>query len=137
MYPCSFNAGVRDDDPMTSIPPRRAQCQGHNDAWSLCTITLKMINNRDDLDSFMRLALNTSHCFIDFRHEQSIMGGGRNTPTSSAYPQLAPKPVGKLIQSIYTDRLRQFLDQGQYGQQSLLAKQYHNETNEDKYIKVG
>ena len=64
------------------------------------------------------------------------MGGGRNTPTSSAYPQLAPKPVGKLIQSIYTDRLRQFLDQGQYGQQSLLAKQYHNETNEDKYIKV-
>lgn len=65
------------------------------------------------------------------------MGGGRNTPTSSSYPQLAPKPVGKLIQSIYTDRLRQFLDQGQYGQQSLLAKLYHDRTNEDKYIKVG
>lgn len=63
------------------------------------------------------------------------MGGGRNTPLSSAYPQLVQKPVGKQIQSIYTDRLRQFTDQGQYSDQSLLAKLYHHTTNEDKYIK--
>jgi len=62
--------------------------------------------------------------------------GGRSTPVASSYPKLAERPVGKQIQSIYTDRLRQFTDQGQYREQSLLAKLYHNTTNDDKYIKV-
>ncbi|KAK5939733.1 Glycoside hydrolase, 38 vacuolar alpha mannosidase [Knufia obscura] len=61
--------------------------------------------------------------------------GGRSTPLGSSYPKLAERPVGKQIQSIYTDRLRQFTDQGQYREQSLLAKLYHSTTNDDKYIK--
>jgi len=63
--------------------------------------------------------------------------GGRSTPLGSSYPKLVERPVGKQISNIFTDRLRQFLDQGQYREQSLLAKLYHNETNDDKYIKVG
>lgn len=62
--------------------------------------------------------------------------GGRSTPVESTYPKLAVRPVGKEIQSIYTDRLRQFTSQGQYYEQSLLAKLYHDTTNDDKYIKV-
>ena len=45
---------------------------------------------------------------------------------SSSYPIRSPHPVGKKITSIYTDRLRQFLDNGQYKQQGLRAKFYHN-----------
>lgn len=44
------------------------------------------------------------------------MGGeryGRSAPDLT-YPRLAPHPVGQHIQSIYTDRLRQFTDTGQY-----------------------
>lgn len=62
--------------------------------------------------------------------------GGRSTPVGSSYPKLVQRPVGKQIQSIYTDRLRQFTDQGQYYKEGLFAKLYHNETNDSKYIKV-
>lgn len=36
------------------------------------------------------------------------------------YPQLAERPVGKQIHSIYQSRLRQFTDGGQYRAQGLL-----------------
>jgi alpha-mannosidase len=47
------------------------------------------------------------------------MGGETHsnvTPTmaSSAYPQLAVRPVGQQITHIYKDRLKQFTDNGQY-----------------------
>ena len=64
------------------------------------------------------------------------MGGGSNTPLSSQYPQLAVRPVGKQIEHIYTDRLRQFLDDGQYREQGLKSKLINKFTNESKYIKV-
>lgn len=49
------------------------------------------------------------------------MGGETsNNSASSAYPKLAAGPVGKQIKSIYTDRLRQFTDSGQYREQGLL-----------------
>ncbi|KAI4640986.1 uncharacterized protein J4E78_010462 [Alternaria triticimaculans] len=54
------------------------------------------------------------------------MGGEshRNMPVPVAkdYPQLAAGPVGKQIHSIYQSRLRQFLDAGQYREQSLIGK---------------
>ncbi|KAK5074990.1 Glycoside hydrolase, 38 vacuolar alpha mannosidase [Lithohypha guttulata] len=62
--------------------------------------------------------------------------GGRSTPLSSSYPKLVERPVGKQIESIYTGRLRQFTDRGQYYHQGLLAKLYHNQTNDSKYIKL-
>lgn len=44
------------------------------------------------------------------------MGGERygRSGADLTYPRLAPHPVGQHIQSIYTDRLRQFTDTGQY-----------------------
>lgn len=54
------------------------------------------------------------------------MGGENNSymvPTSSAtYPQLAERPVGKQISSIYKERLRQFTGGGQYRNQNLVGK---------------
>lgn len=64
------------------------------------------------------------------------MGGGTNNPLSSQYPQLAVRPVGKQIESIYTDRLRQFTDGGQYREQGLKAKFVNAYTNESKYVEV-
>lgn len=42
--------------------------------------------------------------------------GGESHPriASSSYPKLVERPVGQRIKSIYTDRLHQFLDEGQY-----------------------
>ena len=64
------------------------------------------------------------------------MGGGSNNPLSSKYPQLAVRPVGKQIEHIYNDRLRQFTDDGQYREQGLKAKFINKYTNESKYINV-
>lgn len=64
------------------------------------------------------------------------MGGGTNGPLSSKYPQLAVRPVGKQIEHIYTDRLRQFLDDGQYREQGLRAKFVNKYTNDSKYVTV-
>lgn len=49
--------------------------------------------------------------------------GGRETmdASSSSYPKLVERPVGKQIHSIYLDRLRQFTDSGQYKQQGLFG----------------
>ncbi|KAI9710122.1 MAG: Alpha-mannosidase 2C1 [Bogoriella megaspora] len=57
--------------------------------------------------------------------------------SSSHYPKLAEHPVGKQIESIYTSRLRQFTDSGQYREQSLLAKLYFERIhNNAKHIKL-
>jgi hypothetical protein len=42
--------------------------------------------------------------------------GGESHPriTSSSYPKLVERPVGQHIKNIYLDRLRQFVDDGQY-----------------------
>ncbi|KAG9552992.1 putative alpha-mannosidase I, partial [Aureobasidium melanogenum] len=52
------------------------------------------------------------------------MGGGSHPTMASAssYPRMAAKPVGKQIHNLYTDRLRQFTDNGQYRNQGLLPK---------------
>ncbi|KAF2482566.1 putative alpha-mannosidase I [Neohortaea acidophila] len=54
------------------------------------------------------------------------MGGEKDTKMPSAssahYPQLAVRPVGKQITSIYQDRLRQFVDGGQYSGVNLVAR---------------
>jgi alpha-mannosidase len=42
-------------------------------------------------------------------------------PVAKDYPKLAAGPVGKQIHSIYQSRLRQFLDAGQYKEQSLIG----------------
>jgi alpha-mannosidase len=49
------------------------------------------------------------------------MGGETHTIMAlrSQYPQLAAGPVGKQINHIYRDRLRQFMDGGQYREQGI------------------
>lgn len=53
--------------------------------------------------------------------------GGENqrvvpVPTlAKDYPKFAAGPVGKQIHSIYQSRLRQFMDGGQYREQSLIG----------------
>ncbi|KAL9623961.1 MAG: hypothetical protein Q9160_001714 [Pyrenula sp. 1 TL-2023] len=62
------------------------------------------------------------------------MGGEthpRVVPAMSSYPKLATRPVGQQIESIYTDRLRQFTSGGQYSSQNLVAK-LHDETVDDE-----
>lgn len=51
------------------------------------------------------------------------MGGDTNRilPVSTSYPRQAAGPVGKQVHNIYQDRLRQFLDNGQYREQGLLG----------------
>lgn len=55
--------------------------------------------------------------------------------SSSTYPQLAIRPVGKQIHQIYRDRLRQFTDNGQYREQSLMAKLYDGRLSDEEYVK--
>lgn len=53
------------------------------------------------------------------------MGGESGSrPSTHSYPKLAVRPVGKQIHNIYRDRLRQFIDHGQYEGQSLLPYVY-------------
>lgn len=49
------------------------------------------------------------------------MGGETSTRVASSYPKLSAHPVGKQIEGIYTDRLRQFSSGGQYEKENLLA----------------
>ena len=49
------------------------------------------------------------------------MGGETTSRVESSYPQLVSGPVGQQIESIYTDRIRQFTSGGQYEKQNLLA----------------
>jgi alpha-mannosidase len=55
---------------------------------------------------------------------------------SSAYPQLAVRPVGQQITHIYKDRLKQFTDNGQYKEQGLLAKLYDGRLSGEDHIKL-
>jgi alpha-mannosidase len=65
------------------------------------------------------------------------MGGGTNSNTiHSSYPQLVSRPVGKQIHSIYTSRLGQFTDGGQYYNQSLLAKLYEGRVSDEEHVKL-
>lgn len=59
---------------------------------------------------------------IDKDISSFIMGGERNTVRSveSSYPKLSAGPVGKKIHDIYEQRLRQFLDRGQYRNEGLI-----------------
>ena len=57
------------------------------------------------------------------KYTDEIMGGETTTSrswTNSSYPKLAERPVGKKIHNLYTDRLRQFLDRGQYQNDGLM-----------------
>lgn len=69
------------------------------------------------------------------------MGGDvkRNGPTpisAQGYPQLAEGPVGKQIDSIYRDRLRQFTDGGQYRDQGLVAKLDEGRASGSDWVKL-
>ena len=68
------------------------------------------------------------------------MGGESNDHMASAsmasYPQLAEKPVGKQIHSIYRERLRMFTGNGQYREQNLNGKMYHARVSGDSNVKL-
>ncbi|KIW66412.1 hypothetical protein PV04_05748 [Phialophora macrospora] len=64
------------------------------------------------------------------------MGGETSSRATSSYPKLVQRPVGKQIESIYTDRLRQFSSGGQYEQQNLIGKLYHNRCDDDEHVKL-
>ena len=68
------------------------------------------------------------------------MGGEQNSKMASAssshYPQLAVRPVGKQIHHIYRDRLGQFTDRGQYKHESLWAKMYDGRLSGEDHIKL-
>ncbi|KAK3116920.1 Glycoside hydrolase, 38 vacuolar alpha mannosidase [Teratosphaeriaceae sp. CCFEE 6253] len=68
------------------------------------------------------------------------MGGEQNhalaASSSAHYPQLASRPVGKQIHHIYRDRLGQFTNNGQYKQQSLLAKLYDGRLSGSPHVKL-
>ncbi|PVI03758.1 glycoside hydrolase family 38 protein [Periconia macrospinosa] len=69
------------------------------------------------------------------------MGGDvhRNPPTpvsTEGYPKLAAGPVGKQIEGIYRDRLRQFTDGGQYREQGLIAKLEEGRASGSDWVKL-
>ncbi|PSN59654.1 alpha-mannosidase-like protein [Corynespora cassiicola Philippines] len=66
------------------------------------------------------------------------MGGESNRimPVSTDYPRHAEGPVGKQIHRIYQDRLRQFVDGGQYREQGLLAKLHEGRASGSDHIKL-
>jgi len=63
------------------------------------------------------------------------MGGETSSRATSQYPQLAAGPVGKLIEGIYTDRLKQLTSGGQYEKENLRAKLYHNTNDDEDHVK--
>ncbi|KAK4936017.1 Glycoside hydrolase, 38 vacuolar alpha mannosidase [Elasticomyces elasticus] len=64
------------------------------------------------------------------------MGGETSSRATSQYPQLATGPVGKLIEGIYTDRLRQLTSGGQYEKENLQAKLCHNTNDDEDHVKI-
>ncbi|PSK60530.1 Alpha-mannosidase [Elsinoe australis] len=65
--------------------------------------------------------------------------GGETKPTTamaSNYPKLAERPKGKQIHSIYRGRLQQFVDNGQYREQGLLAKIEEGRASEEPHVKL-
>ncbi|KAF1819364.1 glycoside hydrolase family 38 protein [Dissoconium aciculare CBS 342.82] len=66
--------------------------------------------------------------------------GGDNKPNSQRagtdYPQLATRPKGKQISDIYRNRLGQFVDNGQYKEQGLLAKLDDERVSGEPHVKI-
>ncbi|RHZ71514.1 hypothetical protein CDV55_107768 [Aspergillus turcosus] len=64
------------------------------------------------------------------------MGGDAPLRAPSSLPRAPDHPVGQRIKSIYTDRLRQFTDSGQYREQSLISKLHEATTSDEKHVKL-
>ncbi|KAL9113479.1 MAG: hypothetical protein Q9227_002520 [Pyrenula ochraceoflavens] len=65
------------------------------------------------------------------------MGGGSYPQAmASTYPKLAVRPVGKQIESIFTERLRQFMSTGQYEGQNLQSKLYDATCDDEQHVKL-
>ncbi|KAH3116888.1 hypothetical protein KXX00_008278 [Aspergillus fumigatus] len=64
------------------------------------------------------------------------MGGDVPLRAPSSLPRAPEHPVGQRIKSIYTDRLRQFTDSGQYREQSLISKLYEATTSDEDHVKL-
>ncbi|KAJ5917823.1 CAZyme family GH38 [Penicillium verhagenii] len=58
------------------------------------------------------------------------------TPATKTLPVLAERPVGQRITKIYTDRLKQFTDKGQYEGQNLLSKLFEATNSDDDHVKL-
>jgi len=63
----------------------------------------------------------TSRYRPQHKYHTGIKMGGEtiSRPPASSYPKMAAGPVGKKIHSIYTRRLSQFMDNGQYYDDSI------------------
>jgi alpha-mannosidase len=68
----------------------------------------------------------------------SKMGGETHNTMAlrSHYPQLAAGPVGKQINHIYRDRMRQFMDGGQYKEQGILGKLHEARVGGSDWVKL-
>ncbi|OAK93569.1 hypothetical protein IQ06DRAFT_287993 [Phaeosphaeriaceae sp. SRC1lsM3a] len=66
------------------------------------------------------------------------MGGEthRSMVVASDYPKLAAGPVGKQIHHIYQDRLRQFMDGGQYREQGIVGKLAEARASGSEWVKL-
>lgn len=65
------------------------------------------------------------------------MGGEANLRAPpSAYPKLVERPVGQHIKNIYTDRLRQFTDEGLYKEDGLASKYYNAVVSDSSHVKL-
>ena len=65
------------------------------------------------------------------------MGGETQAKVmATSYPKLVDHPVGQQITGIYTDRLRQFIDGGQYAGQSLPSQYDEGRVSDDKHVKL-
>ncbi|PYI13511.1 organelle alpha-mannosidase [Aspergillus violaceofuscus CBS 115571] len=64
------------------------------------------------------------------------MGGDMPRQAPSALPRTPQGPVGQRIQSIYTDRLKQFTATGQYQGQNLLSKFYEAVNSDEDHVKL-
>ncbi|KAJ5884878.1 CAZyme family GH38 [Penicillium taxi] len=57
-------------------------------------------------------------------------------PASKTLPVLAERPVGQRITKIYTDRLKQFTDAGQYKEQNLISKLQEAVNSDEDHVKL-
>ena len=57
-------------------------------------------------------------------------------PAPPALPRLAERPVGQRINSIYTDRLKQFTSSGQYEGQNLISKYWEATNSDEDHVKL-
>ncbi|KAH8694121.1 alpha-mannosidase [Talaromyces proteolyticus] len=64
--------------------------------------------------------------------------GGESHPrvTPSSYPKLVERPVGQHIKNIYTERLRQFVDDGQYKNDGLKGKYEKAVVSDQDHVKL-